>query len=122
MPALGCCSIQRIAPPWQNLRPVAFRHCDGSSTVRILKLLNAVEIRAGIAAWYYISRDQLRLRSGFSDLTDGRWQGNTDGAQREACGSSDVSPGYWRDYVSRRREPRLNVNLPRSVGLFALQR
>jgi hypothetical protein len=28
----------------------------------------------------------MRLRLGFSDLTDGGWQGNASGAQREACG------------------------------------
>jgi acyl-CoA synthetase (AMP-forming)/AMP-acid ligase II len=47
-----------------------------------------VEISAGKAAWHawhYISHDQLRLRSGFGDLTDGGRQGNADGAQREAC-------------------------------------
>jgi hypothetical protein len=44
-----------------------------------------VEIRAGKAAWHYISHDQSRLRSGFGDLTDGGRQGNADGAQSEAC-------------------------------------
>jgi IstB-like ATP binding protein len=45
-----------------------------------------VEIRAGKAAWHYISRFRVagRLRSGFRNLTDGGRQGNADGTQRKA--------------------------------------
>jgi hypothetical protein len=47
-----------------------------------------VQIRAGRAAWHYISGDLQRLRSGVGQLTDSRRQGDADGVQDETGGGA----------------------------------